>query len=504
MTVQEHASGLQQTKGDRLASGSMFTFVSIIISRLATIVNAIVIIRLLGPNDYGVLSIVMLTMAVAALFANLQTPAALVKFLAAAPVEDPHEANQLIGGGFVLAVISTVIMVAVLVILAPILAFSLYFDPRLHWLILVASISMILNSVSAPFFATFQGFERIKELGFRTALAAILTIPGTLILVFLFALQGAILAGVVSTLVGIAVNIGFLRRIWQNRRLRIQIPRSRLVYYKILGFALPALGGALLVTLVLWFCNTLLALNSSFSDVGLYSAGYGLSSYILFIPAAVGVPLVPMVSRLDRESPDEFPHFIVRTMRIGAFLTLIPTLILVSLPEPFLRLLYGQAFGGAGHVVRLVAPAVFLASISSFVGYGLAGTGQMKSALLLNLIWAVPLTIMSLALIPVWEETGFAIAVLLSYVIHFIAVMAFAKFSWSVDLRELSVIMLIAVVSLPTAALISFYTGWSKPLLSISLLVAVSIAGIRNMSPREIEVVTRLFRKVLTWVRRRN
>jgi O-antigen/teichoic acid export membrane protein len=503
LAEQTERQGKTATKGDKLASGSAFSFVSTVTTRLATVVNSIIIIRVLTQNDYGVLSIVILTINLAAVFTTFQTPSALVKFLAAVPHDKPEEASRLLGAGFVLTLISTALTVSALAIIGPLLAVNLH-DSRFVWLLLVASISMAMSAISSPFFATFQGFEKIKELGLRNSVSALLSIPSTVVFVVFLSLQGAILAMIVSTVISIFVNIALLRRIWITRRLKLTIPRERSIYGRIAEYALPAVVSSVVVTLVLWFCNSLLASidRGNFTHVGLYSAGSGLAGYLLIISGAVGVPLVPIVSKFHQEKPDGLSTFMVRTLRVGAFLTLPPALILMALPEPFLRTLYGAAYTTAAPVLRLAAPAIYIASVGSYVGYGIAGTGQMRMGLLLNVIWGVPMVVISIVLAPTMREIGLAIAILVAYIIQFAATLAFAKYSWSVDIRQLTVTLLIAAISLPAAGFISLYSGVPRFLLALALVATVIFAGLYTMSPRELDVLAQPIRRMFARIRR--
>lgn len=505
MAIESEDKLLFRPKGDRLVTGSIFSLIAMITTRVATIFNAIVIIRVLGPADYGVLSIVILTISLASIAANFQTPQALVKFLASTSNDRPEETNRLLGAGFALTIFSTVLTLIVLVILTPILAFSVYNDSRLEWLLLLALISLVLSSIFSPLLSTFRAFERIKELGIRNTVASLLSIPSTLILVFYFKLEGAVMAMVLNAVIAIIVNLALLRNIWTSRRLKLEIPRTRSVYLKIANFAIPAFFSSVVVAALFWFCGTLLSNGGAwFVELGRYSAGYGLAGYILFISASIAVPLVPMISRLNQEDPKDMPGFVIRTLRVGAFLTLPLTLILIAMPEPFLRILYGSPFVAGATVVRFVAPAIFLASIANLVGSGMAGTGQMKSALLLNLIWAIPLAIMAITFIPIWRENGLAFAIFVAYAIQFTSTLAFIKFSWHVELKLLAPLLLIALIAIPTATLISFYVGLGRLLLAVIFITAVFIAGLSVMSKRELEVLGQPFSKFFSRFSRRD
>jgi len=182
---------------------------------------------------------------------------------------------------------------------------------------------------------------------------------------------------------------------------------------------------------------------------------------------------------------------------------LIPTLLLVALPEPFLRILYDAPYVAAAPVVRFTAPAMFLAGMGAIVGYTMAGTGQMRGGLLLNAIWAAIVIILSLVLIPRSGEVGLALAVLCAYAVLFIAAMIFAKVSWKVELSQLSTVLLIAFISILAATVISMFSGWGRFALALLLVAAVTYSGLKTMNRREVEVLFQPLRKVVSWIQTR-
>jgi O-antigen/teichoic acid export membrane protein len=294
-----------------------------------------------------------------------------------------------------------------------------------------------------------------------------------------------------------------LRRILRAHGLSLKGPSEFRAYRKVFGYALPALVGALLVSPVLWFTNTLLATWTSFAELGKYSVAYGLANYLLFIPTAIGIPLVPIVSRLDRFKPHEFPPFLVRTMRIGAFLLIPPTILLVGFPGAFLELRYGGGFAAAAPIVRVLAPAVLLAALSGIVGYGIAGTGRMWEGLLLNLAWAVVLVTMSLVLVPSESARGLAFAFFAAYLVHFGTVLAYIRRTWSVRLGDLLAPLAIAATSVGLVMLVSSFLPepWRTPA-AIGLILGTVGVEYRSMSRREIEVLSEPIRMLILWIGR--
>jgi O-antigen/teichoic acid export membrane protein len=188
-------------------------------------------------------------------------------------------------------------------------------------------------------------------------------------------------------------------------------------------------------------------------------------------------------------------------MRVSTFLLIPPTLILVGASESILDLLYGPGSVAAAPIVRILAPAVFLAGLSSVVGYGIAGTGRMWEGLVLNLLWAVVLVTSAFFLIPRAAAIGLAIAYVVAYSIHFVTVMAYAGRRWRVNFRDFRAPAVIAASSLSALMLLDllFDNHW-KLFLEIGVVVAVMLAEYATMSRREIEVLGEPLRKLIRWI----
>jgi len=489
-----------RTKAERLAFGSAFSFVSMLVVRMTTLVNSIVLVRVLGLYDLGVYSIVVLTVSLASVLASFGVPQSLVKFLSETQPDRTDDAGRLLGAGVMITMAATSLAASALALVSPLLA-SVYNESRVESLLLIGVIGLVLNSLLSPAVATFQGFELIRELGVRNMVSAVLSVPTTLALVIVWGLEGAVLATVLNSAAAILVNVSLLRNVWRRRELSLVLPHEPIVYGKILGYAVPTVVASLLVTPVLWFTSTYLATEASFAEVGRYSVGYSLASYLLFIPTAIGVPLVPIISRLDRTKPVELPPFLVRTLRVGAFLLVPPTLLVMALPAGFLALVYGAGSVSAAPVVRVLAPALFLAGVSSIVGFGIAGKGRMWDGLLLNLSWAMVFLIGSLILVPAEAAIGLSFAYLAAYIAHFAAAMAYTKYRLSAGLRPLAMPLAIAGISFAILAASSVLLAdpWRDPLM-VEFVIAVTVVECLALSRRELEVLSGPLRKLILWI----
>lgn len=489
-----------KTKAERMASGSLSTFGSSVVIRLATIVNSIIIVRVLGVLNVGIYSVVTLTVSVAGVVASFGIPSALVKFLAEVPPDRPEDASRLIRTGLLLTLVATAAAAGGLMFLSPFLAI-LYGESQIQGLLVIASVGLILSVVPGPLIATFQAYELIRERSVLAVASTLISVPVAVILVVGWGLAGAVVGTVVGNAATIAVNLPLLRRVWRDRRLSWSVPRTRSVRPTILGYAVPTLLGGLLVTFVSWFTGTYLAASASLNEVGLYAVGSSLAGYLLFIPTAIGMPLIPIVSRLDRLGAPELPAFLMRTLRVTAFLLIPPTLILIAFPQPFLATLFGSEFMVAASVVQIVVPAFFLAGVATVVGFGIAGKGRMWHGLFVNLLWGVVFVSVSLAIVPTRAALGLSLAFLAGYAAQFLGILVYVRYVWSIGIQPLMVPLAIAMIS--SAVLLALRYLVIAPGIDVAMgafIIAVCVSELLAMTPRELEVLGAPIRRLMLWL----
>lgn len=489
-------------KADRMAVGTVTSLTSTVVTRAAAVVNSIIVIRALGVNDVGVFAIIGLILAVASMTSTAGTPSAVVKFIAEPTHDESRDFGRLLGASLVLTAVATVGTVVVLVIIAPNLADSVYRDPRMYGLILVGLVGGVIGALSSPFFSMFQGLERIKEMNIREMAVSLASVIVTYLLVQTYAILGAVLVGVAMAVTAIAIKGPLLRRIWDRYDIRVSIPRDRQSYKQIMNFAFPALASAFLISPILWFTSSLLATDWSFVELGEYSAAFGLAGYVLLISSAIGVPMVPLVSRLSKENSTLVADFLLKTFRITTFLTLPPAIVLIAYPAPFVRLVYGSQYTGAAALVPYLGPAMVLASLSGVVGYGIAGLGRMWDGFSLNLLWAIVVVLLSVWLVPTNGAEGLAAAFLGAYSVHFVGALVYLRSRWSISARALSApLALVFIATLGAILAYQLPRPWNL-IAAFGEAAAVVAAELLVMSSRERDVVLQPLRVVKAWIGR--
>src|SRR5207247_9461806 len=121
--------------------------------------------------------------------------------------------------------------------------------------------------------------------------------------------------------------------------------------------------------------------------------------------------------------------------------------------------------------------AVILSVLSIIVGSFMSGTEQMCLCLALNLVLSVAFAVLAFLFVPSGKAFGLALAYLLSYAVHFTVVVAYSKFTWSLELRPLRAPLSLGAIAFCFVELAGIYFAgpWRVPVLAgVIALVAAS------------------------------
>ena len=194
------------------------------------------------------------------------------------------------------------------------------------------------------------------------------------------------------------------------------------------SFSLPALLSSSLVGPVTWFCSAMLVNQPhGYTEMGVFNAANQWRATILFVPAAVGAIVLPILSNLqgtnERSRYRKVLWFNILLNGGVALAIALP----VSLLSGTIMNLYGAGFKSGSGALVLLSLATVLSVPSSVVGQAIASAGRMRPALALNALWAVVMIGASFWLTP-YGARGLALAYAISYLFHLCTVGCYARF----------------------------------------------------------------------------
>lgn len=380
---------------ENVASGVRWGFITSIATQIGRFAFVVVLMRLLGPENYGIISQAAIFIAIAQIFVHFG--------MAASIIQSPFLNEKEAGTAFWLNIALGLAIAAVLIVSAPLIA-ALFNTEELTSVLQLLTISIIIKSTTIVPAALLTRHMRFRALG-------IVEILSTLI-------SGAL--GVVAALLG----AGYWALVVQAISLEVC---SLIMIFIISG--LPELGWSSSTARRLWsFSSRLMGADlvhyaSSNSDkflvgwflgpvaLGLYSLAFRVLQLVLQICGQVGRVVLPTFSRLqdDRERLARVFLEVTESVAIGVF----PVMVLTVLCSPIgVPVVFGDAWAGAVVPFQLLAAMTIPYVLVGFMGPLTVAVGRAD----LEFLWGAATVVMSLIAFAIgllWGIVGVAAAYLI-------------------------------------------------------------------------------------------
>jgi len=411
----------------RLARGAGWSLFGSLSSQALSLLSTIVIARFVGKAGYGEIGMVQSTLGVFGILAGFGLGSTTAKYVAEFRSAAPERAGGILalttlsafGGGIGLALACLA--------LAPSLSASVLGNDALTPLLQAGSLLLLITTLNGVQMAALSGFEAFGRIARINILQGVATPIVAIPCVWMYGVPGAIAALTVTAAIGLILCSIALDVECEAHGIRRDLRSIAWNEGPVLGkFALPSMLSALMVAPVTWITNAILVRQpDGYGELGLFNAANQWRTLILYVPAALGPALIPILSETyARSDPTDFRRAVYLSVRVTWLCALPLTIVVLALAEP-LAGLFGRQFVGAGQLIPLLAVACFLYVVNSAGGTALAGSGRMWIGMSMNAGWAVVLIGATMLLVPRLGGRGLAIAYVVAYLLHTVWVMVY-------------------------------------------------------------------------------
>jgi len=177
----------------------------------------------------------------------------------------------------------------------------------------------------------------------------------------------------------------------------------------------PVFGSIFVVATFYWRADVfILSKLTSIADVGFYSTGYRLFAIAQVVPKSFNTSIYPVFSKLFHRSQDSFRKANSISIRYILVVLLPMAAGIYGLAGPIVRLLFGENFGPAAGVLKIVIWTLVPYGIVRVLASGLFASNRQVIDLKVNLMALVTNIVLNLVLIPRFGILGCAWATMLS------------------------------------------------------------------------------------------
>ncbi len=372
----------------RFLVGVIWNLISAVASRGFPMIAAILTARLLGKVVYGEFGIINSTVGMFSTFAGLGLGVTCTKYVAELRSKDPDRAGRIIGLTFIIGIASGIIMAIILFFAAPWLASATLKAPHLAPELRIASLLLIFGTLTGVQNGALVGLESFKNIAGIGIIQGISSFPITIGGVYFWGLRGAVVALVLTNIIGFVLNRITLNKLRKQFGIITQYKGMWAEADVLWNLSIPSMLSSVMVGPVVWAGNTIIVNTpNGYAQLGIFNAANQWRYVLEFLPAVIGGVLLPMLAAESNNNNSR-----LETVNVLASWILVTAIALpfIAMPE-LISFLYGKEYASSVFI-QTIALIMFMCCVLSYkegIARKLIVGNLMWWGLLSNLLWAM-------------------------------------------------------------------------------------------------------------------
>jgi O-antigen/teichoic acid export membrane protein len=386
-----------------VAKNTFFLMSSVLIQKFLTFILVILIARFLGVKNFGTFSFVFSFVIMFTTFTDFGINSFIIREIA----KSKQNVKKLLGNSLALKALLSFFTVLIIVLTATLLGYNNY----IVFLLFLAAISMVLDSIAGLLRALFFAFERMHfELITNTAYKSLIFILSIFVLFLGFKVTALVIANLIASILNFLLSLVIV----STKFVRPSISVNLGFWKKLLKKSLPFCFVIVFLSIYSNIDMSMLHFFKGSKAVGFYSAAVRLINTFALIHVGFVEAVFPTMTRFFAQKNDSL-KFVVRKSTQYLFMISFPLIVLLFfLSNEIISLIYSSSYLESAKILQILVFFSFFSFQTFFLTKLLQSTGQEKiSALFVALTLSVNV-VANFLLIPVYTYIGAAIATVIS------------------------------------------------------------------------------------------
>lgn len=447
--------------------------------------------KFLGSSAYGSWSLILATVFLIQPFITLGLSNAIVRFGSSM---DIRNSSKLIMSTIFIVIFSGSIFSILIYFISDFLSLIIVGNNSLSFLFRLSSPLFLLVSLNTIIVGSFRVYKLIKRYVFVVCFQTLIEIVVVSLAIFLdFGLEGAIIILVVSNLLGFILAFYFLFS-------KIQLQKPNFIGFKeYLFFSIPIIPTVVFQFIVSSSDRYFIGHYLGISDVGVYSAAYGMAALLLIFSAYVVYAMRPVVYKLfENNEIDELKIFLSNSFKGVVLLTVPASLGLIAVSSPLLSLLTTPDFIGPGRfVITFVSLGIAIYSVALVISEPINFFKKTRLFLYIFSLASFINIILNIIYIPIFGLFAASLSTLISYLILASFIFIYSRRLLKFNL-EIFFVLKILICSIVMGILVVLFNPSNLMELIVSVILAILVyfvllISFRAISLKEIQMVLKIF-----------
>ena len=394
----------------KIAFGTFHSISAMVIIRILSIISSVIIVRLLGPVNLGIYSIFQNIHAIFDSLSQSSSSTSIVKYTA-----EYRKVNKKVLETFLSTAVISLFCMSVSIgilyfLLSDIIANKIYAEPIIALLMKISSITLVLSVFINIGTGILQGLQKIKQVAMLSIINTVIAIPVTYFFIVQMGLVGAVISSIMCALINISFAFYLVRKYLKVENIQPKVEVKKTHITELFNYSLPLFLGTIILRPARLYGQTLLALTHDFAEVGYFKVAFGLYNLMSFLPAAISVPLLPLVSEIHASKTIEHSYIYSKILKI-VILVVLPASIVTGLLSKYIIIgLYSDKYIDAIFIAHLMIISAFFGSITSLLENLLLGIGKTWKILYTNIYMSVTFVLSSYFFIRNYGPIGLGMA----------------------------------------------------------------------------------------------
>ena len=448
--------------------GSYYLFIGMFLSTALNAVTAILIGRLLGPNNYGLYSLSQTPALLLLIFTDFGVNNALIKYIAENYRRgDAENISTIINTSFVFQLIISLVLSLILFSFSSIFSIVVINRPEADIYVKITSLLVVSQALFLSIVNVFRGFNHMEKSSLMSILQSSLKLIIAISLILagfnvLGAITGLTLSFFISMFIGVFLLLQYLGG---GKKFDFSVLKIMIL------FGLPVYLNGTIARVLNIYRNYLFSIFVTNVDIGNYIASLNFYMAITIFTAPISIALFPQFSRLNLSREIDIAKSIFRySVKYSTLFTLPVAFFVMGFSRDLIYMSYGSKYSMAPLYLSIFTLSfLFLGLGSIVIPSFLNGVGETREIFkggIVKLAVAIPLYTILLKFLSV---TGMVIAVFLSNVLGFMYLLSVMrkKYRFTIDVRSIINIYIAGASSLITTYLIRLYLNLGRSVYNI-------------------------------------
>jgi O-antigen/teichoic acid export membrane protein len=504
---ERHVSELDDVAG-KSARGSFYLFVGVFLSELINAVGAVIVARLLTPQEYGVFGLSLVLPGIFLMFSNWGIAEALTRFLTRYQAEGRWgDIKRMTRTGLIFNGTLACMLSLIMYVLADPLASMVLVRPELGDLVMLSSAIVIIQTVFATSSSILLGLERMDLVAAMMVIqAAIKASASPLLIRYGYRVSGAVAGYMISTLVVALLSVIVIARHLWARRAPSQDETEESSLRGMLSFGFPLFMSNFVGGVNLRYRGLLQAWFATDLAIGNLNIATKFRSLVGLFTSPIIWTLYPAFSKFRYgERKGELESMFRNSIRYATIIVLPAVCLIAIMSKPLVVTLFGTGYEQAPFFLVLALMeylAVGLGSLS-IMGF-LNSQGETKTTFHLNSVSVTISVALCTVLTWMWSIPGLLAGVFLSsmagygYSLYKVS----EKYGMRIDLLHTGRVALFSAPSALVTIAVMDRIGVSNTFVHMALGSGIFLLACMMLAPlmgavdvRDVQTIRRIIRR---------